>query len=67
MTLRALAPCQSLGAFYISPTPASQRFLEALTHWIMYTWALLGPQFAGCPSALLCLSAALIYPHLQGH
>ena len=37
VTLRALAPCQSLGAFYVSPTPASQRFLEVLTHWIMYT------------------------------
>ena len=37
VTLRALAPCQSLGAFYVSPTPASQRFLEALAHWIMYT------------------------------
>ena len=37
VTLSALAPCQSLGAFYVSPTPASQRFLEALAHWIMYT------------------------------
>lgn len=37
--LRALAPCQSLGAFYIAPAPASQRFLAALAHWVMYTCA----------------------------
>jgi hypothetical protein len=37
VSLSALAPCQSLGAFYVSPTPASQRFLEALAYWIMYT------------------------------
>ena len=37
VVMRALAPCQSLGAFYVSPTPASQRFLEVLSHWIMHT------------------------------
>ena len=37
VTLRAMSPCQSLGAFYVAPTPAAQRFLAALAHWIMYT------------------------------
>ena len=37
--LSALAPCQSLGAFYVAPTPAAQRFLAALAHWVMYTCA----------------------------
>lgn len=42
VSLRALAPCQSLGAFYVAPTPAAQAFLAALAHWVMYTCAI-GP------------------------
>ena len=36
-SLRALAPCQSLGAFYVKPTPAAMKFLATLSDWVVHT------------------------------
>ena len=37
MSLRTMAPCQSLGIFYIQPTPVAIKFLAYLSAWIRET------------------------------
>lgn len=59
VSLRALAPCQSLGAFYVAPTPAAQRFLAALAHWVMYTCVL---RSDNAPSISLVSGSSAAYP-----
>jgi hypothetical protein len=34
-SLRALAPCQSLGAYYVRPTPPVMKFLSRLSDWVV--------------------------------
>ncbi len=36
-SLRALAPCQSLGAYYVKPTPAAMKFLAKLSDWVVHS------------------------------
>lgn len=36
-SLRALAPCQSLGAYYVRPTPPVMKFLSRLSDWVVNT------------------------------
>lgn len=36
-SLRALAPCQSLGAYYVRPTPPVMKFLSKLSDWVVNT------------------------------
>lgn len=36
-SMRALAPCQSLGAFYTKPSLATLQFYRYLSHWMIQT------------------------------
>lgn len=36
-SLRAMAPCQSLGAYYVRPTPPVVKFLAKLSDWVVNT------------------------------
>lgn len=36
-SMRALTPCQSLGAYYVRPTPAAMKFLAKLSDWVVHT------------------------------
>lgn len=65
--MRALTPCQSLGAYYVRPTPAAMKFLAKLSDWVVHThtqqwdqaaWNEVRHQLASCllQALPLCLS-----------